>query len=152
METEVDYYDLAMQESLKADAKLDKVYSLLEKALDQGDADAAYMLGNWFMHGKHVEKNLRKATTLMRYAARNNVPAALYDMAVSYEKGNGVKKDARLAMEHYLRATIYGNQQAFHAVGRCYYCGVGVDENKRLARIWFKRAKELDEEILGRNQ
>jgi len=90
-----------------------------------------------------VEKNIRKAVTLLRQAAKQNVPDALYDMALCYEKGTGVRKNLRLAMEYYLRAALEGDKQSVYEVGRCYYWGIGVDKDRRLSWICLDRAKAL---------
>ncbi|GEP52853.1 hypothetical protein RSO01_00190 [Reyranella soli] len=69
---------------------------------------------------------MTKGTELLRQAAAENVPSALYDLAVSYEKGIGTKKNTRKAYELYLRAAIWGDKQSYHEVGRCLFYGIGV--------------------------
>ena len=46
----------------------------------------------------------------------------------------------RQAFEHYLRAALGGDPEALHEVGRCYYYGIGVGEDKALAEIWLDHA------------
>jgi TPR repeat protein len=45
--------------------------------------------------------------------------------------------------EIYLKDALRNKHQAFEEVARCYYSGIGVKSNRRVARIWFERAKEL---------
>ncbi len=80
---------------------------------------------------------------LFRQAAQHNVTDALYDLANSYEKGEGVKKSERQAFEHYLRAALYGDKQAVYEVGRCYYHGIGIKRDRRLSDIWTERAENI---------
>ncbi len=54
-----------------------------------------------------------------------------------------MKKNSRLAMEYYMRASLYGDKQSIFEIGRCYYYGIGISKNSRLARIWLDRASEL---------
>ncbi len=71
----------------------------------------------------------------------------MYDLAVCYEKGVGVKKNTKKAMEHYLKAALYGDKQSFYEVGRGYYYGIGFKTDKTLAKIWLDKAKELKSSV-----
>lgn len=139
----LDPYKNALKEISKKNPDIDKVLSLLERSIEEGNGEAAYALGTWYLHGHYVAKNLRKATTLIRKAANDNVSDALYDMAVSYESGIGVKKSEGRAVEYYLRAALHGDKQSFFELGRCYYHGLGIERNRKLAKVWYDRAEEL---------
>jgi uncharacterized protein len=80
---------------------------------------------------------------LLRQAAKENIPDALYDLAVSYEKGVGVRKSEKKAYELYVQAAVWGEKQSFHEVGRCLYYGIGAERDRRLALIWLDRAKSF---------
>jgi TPR repeat protein len=80
---------------------------------------------------------------LLKQSARKKNPDAMYGLAISYEKGVGVKKGKKKAFESYLKDALRNKHQAFEDVARCYYYGIGVKSNRRVARIWFERAKEL---------
>jgi hypothetical protein len=138
-----DFYEDALKEISKKNADVKKVFLFLEKSLKTGSSQAAYALGTWYLHGKHVKKNMTMALKLLRQAADGNVAEAFFDLAICYEKGIGVKKNIRLAMEYYLKASLYGDKQSVYEVGRCYYYGIGVNKNRRLAWIWLDRAKAL---------
>lgn len=138
-----DPYKQALREARKKNPRNDKVFALLNKSLRVGNPEAAYALGTWYLHGKHVRKNLRKAIRLLRSAAKKNVPCALYDMAVSYEVGVGIRRNAERAAEHYMRAALHGDKQSVFEVGRCYYYGVGVARDRRIAWAWLDRARDL---------
>lgn len=68
----------------------------------------------------------------------------MYDLAVCIEKGQGIKKDETQAFELYLRAALRGFKHAFVEVGRCYYWGIGIAEDKHVGELWFDRSKEID--------
>ena len=72
-----------------------------------------------------------------------NVPEACYDLAVCYEKPAGVAENLEKAFELYVKAALHGDKQSFHEVGRCYYYGIGVAQNRNLADTWLERAKEF---------
>jgi TPR repeat protein len=115
----------------------------LQRASDKGDASAAYALGTWHLHGKHVKVDMRRGAVLLKQAAAANIPEALYDLAVCYEKGAGVRESEKKAYELYLRAALWGDRQSIYEVGRCLFYGIGADRNRRLARFWLTRAKSL---------
>ncbi len=44
-------------------------------------------------------------------------------------------------METYLRAALFGDKQSVNEVARCYYYGIGVEKNRRIAKIWYDRSE-----------
>jgi TPR repeat protein len=121
-----------------------KVYELLLEAERRGDARAVYALATWHLHGSEFTKiNIRRATSMLRKAADGNVADANYDLAVSYEKGVGLKKSPQRAFEHYTKAALLGDAQSYVEVWRMLYWGIGTARNRRLARIWRDRAEAL---------
>lgn len=114
----------------------ERVIDILRESSRLGVAEATYALATWYLHGKHVKKDLPTAAGLLEEAASKDLPDALFDLAVCYEKGAGVKRSARLAFECYLRAALLGDEQARPEVYRCYYHGIGISKNKRIAEIW----------------
>lgn len=86
-----------------------KAYPLLVAAAEDGDALSVYAIGTWRLHGFHLKKNLREAVKLLRLAADADVAYACFDLAVCYQKGEGVKKDCSRAAKYYLRAFLLGD-------------------------------------------
>jgi len=114
-------YDDALKKARRKAAPLAEVAALLEAAHGAGDARATYALATWYLHGKFFEQNARRAVTLLKEAARNDIVDAIYDLAVAYEEGRGVQTNPRKAVELYLRAALQGEKQSTYEVGRCYY-------------------------------
>ena len=122
-----------------------KALGLLQKAHRASDRRATYALATWHLFGKAgLPKDHRRAVKLLVAAADAAMPEALFDLAVCYERGQGVAKDARKAARLYLEAAIRGDQQAVFEVGRCYYAGIGVARDRKIANVWFQRAQELN--------
>jgi TPR repeat protein len=136
-------YEAALAKAQDGDARLPEVASLLTRAHQSGDVRATYALATWYLHGRFFKKDMRKSVALLRKAANHNIPDALFDLAVCYEKGAGVPVNEPKAVELYLRAALHGEAQSVYEVGRCYYYGIGVQQNRRIARVWQDRAKEL---------
>ncbi len=143
MRRSADPYRQALREASKKQADFGLVRSLLERALKDGDPEAAYALGTWYLHGQHVKKDQQRAVALLAQAAQRNVANALYDLAVCHEKGAGTRRNPKRAVEFYLRAALQGEKQSIYEVGRCLYYGIGTARDTRLAWVWLDRAKEL---------
>ena len=137
-------FDAATREMLKKQPDAKRGLRLMRQALAKGDARAAYALATWHLFGANgVEKDYRRAAELLTQAAEQNIPEALYDLAVSYGKGAGVRKSERRAYHLYVRAALWGDKQAIYEVGRCLFYGVGTKRDRRLADIWLARAEAL---------
>jgi TPR repeat protein len=80
---------------------------------------------------------------LIRESAEAGVPSALYDLAASNEMVTGVRKSLVRAAEFYVQAALLGDKQSVYEAGRCYYHGIGVQQNRRIARVWLDRASQL---------
>lgn len=143
MKSPARYYDDALEEMSAKRPNSARALLLLEKAHKVGDARATYALGTWYLHGRHVTKDLRKASKLIKAAAQAKIADALFDLAVSYEKGVGLKKSEKAAAQCYLEAALCGDRQAVFEVGRCLYYGIGFSKDRLQAKVWFKRSKAL---------
>lgn len=73
-----------------------------------------------------------------------NIPDALFDLAVSYEKGIEVNKNEKTAFQLYLKAVLLGEHQSIYEVGRCYFHGIGIEEDQELAEIYYDMAEHFD--------
>lgn len=137
-------YDLALIEARRPRADLTKALRLLQRAYDVGDARAAYALGTWFLHGRRgvVEKDMPRAVRFLAEAAAANVPDALFDLAVCYERGAGVRQSHKRAAVLYLRSALLGDKQAVRAMGKLYWHGQGVKRDRAVARVWLESGRE----------
>ncbi len=73
-------------------------------------------------------------------------PQELYDLALIYQKGNGVKKDATKAFEHMKMAAEAGLVAAFRPLGEMYHGGRGVTKDRDIAAQWYTKAAENGDE------
>jgi TPR repeat protein len=90
----------ARTELKRGKAGLSRAVAIIKRAAENGDASAAYALATWFLFGKHVRKDVAAAIVLLRQAAKENIPEALYDLAVCYERGQAFGKTARKHMNY----------------------------------------------------
>ena len=137
-------YEIALQSAKKSKTRTRKVYDLLVLADKEGDGRATYALATWYLFGtKFTPKDLVYGTELLKRAEREGVADAVHDLAVSYEKGVVVGKSAAKAFVLYVKAALLGDKQSFYEVGRMYYHGIGVRQNRELAEIWLDKAESL---------
>lgn len=134
-------YEKALEISQKNDGDLEKSYHLLLKAREQGDHRATYALATWYLYGKFLDKDLHKGMDYLKEAAQHDISDAQYDLAVSYEKGIVVERDEKISFQLYLKASLNGDKQSIYEVGRLFYHGIGVPENKFVANIFIETAE-----------
>ncbi|WP_422506591.1 tetratricopeptide repeat protein [Stenotrophomonas sp. GZD-301] len=132
-----EYYEEALSIMNNEDAA-EKAHPLLVAAMEAGDYRAHYALGTWYLYGRHVKKNLKKAVALFKQAAANDVAEAAYDLAVCYEDGEGVRKDLAKAAALYLRAWRCGDVSSAAQLRRMFYWGIGVKANRAIAEEFGK--------------
>jgi uncharacterized protein len=137
-------YERALKLAEGRSGKTRKVYDLLVAADKAGDPRATYALATWYLHGsRFTKKDLARGNEMLQQAASKNVPDAAYDLAVSLEKGLGIRKSERKSFELYMRAALLGERQSLYEVGRMYYHGIGTHKNRRLAEIWLDCAESF---------
>lgn len=130
-------YDMALT-LMQRDGAEEEAYPLLLDAIKQGDFRAHYALGTWYLFGRHVPKDYRKAFVLLKKAADRDIAEAAFDLAVCYEKGEGVKANASKAAAMYFRAMRCGDKSAAKELRRMFYWGIGVEKNRFLAAEFLK--------------
>lgn len=132
---------LKLAQSKQYDAN--KVIRLLNEAIDEGSGEAMYALATWYLFGKHVDKDLAKGNQLLSEAVEKCIPEACFYLAISYERGWGVEKNLYQAFFLYVKGALYGEAECFEEVGRCYYFGIGVRQDRKLAEIWYEKGERL---------
>ncbi|MCV6609038.1 MAG: sel1 repeat family protein [Campylobacterales bacterium] len=115
----------------------------LEKAAQKYNINALVMLGNLYINGEGVEKDITKAIEYYELADDNT--HALYNLGYAYASLNDYKQ----AIYYYKRSGRKNNQMANYALGEIYKNGYGVKQNFQEAIKYYKRAdtKEAYEQI-----
>ena len=73
---------------------------------------ALSVVGDHYLHGRFVAKNVREAINMLIQSARMNNIDALYLIAETYFFGKGVENDKDLAMKYYELAATRGSIKA----------------------------------------
>lgn len=105
-----------------------------------GDAKAQFSLGQAYLQGEGVPKDINLALEWYRKAADQNYADAENDLAALYAKGVGVTKDFAQALHWYRRAADHGSKTAQSALGSAYLYGYGVPKNAEASAKWYLMA------------
>jgi hypothetical protein len=113
-----------------------------QRAAEQGDVDAQYILGVMYAMGHGVAKNDAKAVEWYRKAAEQGLALAQNDLGFMYDMGQGVAKDYVKAVEWYSKAAEQGLAVAQYILGLMYAMGRGVTKSDVKAVEWYRKAAE----------
>lgn len=113
---------------------------LWQAAAAKGDAFSENALGNLYMRGNGVAKDLAAAAKWYERSAENGYPPAQFNLAVLYAKGWGVRRNEEKAVKLVQEAAKNGFTAAQFLLGRAYLEGKGVPKDYVRARKWLDLA------------
>lgn len=137
-------YEAAFKEIQGEEPDWERAYRHLVRAHKAGDARATYAIGTWYLHGQYLPKRRQKGLAYIRKAADQGIAPAMFDLAVALETGDGVRKSSSRAAESYLKAALLGDREAMYETGRCLYYGIGIAQDRRLARIFLEFGRPIE--------
>ena len=120
------------------DLKLSAHYFHL--AAKNGNAAAAYKLGEAYENGTGVIRNLDSALHWYRMAAAGGDKYAELRIGWFYHKGLTVRADPAIAAQWYRRAADQNNIWAYHMLAFMLMDGEGVPQDRDLARRYFEKS------------
>lgn len=120
----------------------DQALGWLQVAASQNKADAQFVLGYLYEHGKSVPIDFSKAAENYRRAAVQGYSPAETNLGGLYRRGNGVPQDTALALQWYERAAQHGNRVAQQNLGTFFYLGYGTPVDYGEAAKWFRASAE----------
>jgi len=88
----------------------------------------------------YKKKNYKTALKHIRVLAKAGDPDGLFNLAVFYEKGLGVKQNYKQAIKNYQLAASLGQQFAMTNLASYYMKGIGVKKNPTLAARLYAEA------------
>lgn len=136
-------YDNALAICRESEPNLSKAYALLTKASQEGDQRATYALATWHLFGNDaVKKNEKLGVDILKSLEYSNIAEAIFDLAVSYDHGKGVRKNSKKAFSLYMRAALLGDPCSCEQISQYYGEGKVVKFDRSLEDAWRKRAKQ----------
>jgi len=101
----------------------------------RGLAEAMFRLGNIYRLGEDGKDT--EAARWYGRAARKGHLEAMRRMALAYDYGLGVGKDAARALKWHFRAARRGHPESQFRLGRAYDAGEGLEKNPAEAARWY---------------
>lgn len=114
----------------------------LEKAAQKKNAEGLFGLGLCYERGVcGPEANLKKAVKYYQKAAAKNQPAALYQLAVMYQNGEGVRANPRKALAYLHRAAAQNDEDALQFLAEAHYKGDydGIAQDYQQAKKYWEK-------------
>jgi TPR repeat protein len=121
---------------------LGELLSVLEKAADDGDLDAAWTLHRLYADAYGGLDDARQKHRWARTAARGGDPDMQYAVSLAYQNGDGIEADEAEALRWARLAADQGHGGAFGYVGLAYEYGRGVDKDIYEALRWFRKGAD----------
>ncbi len=121
---------------------IQRAFSLLNKAVELGNEEANYLLGNTYYLGLGVNKDLSKAVRYLTRAARAGFPDAFAILGIIYDSGEFTEKDPAKAFAYFARAAELGSTVALYFLATKYEDGDGVPCDKEKAAEYYAKYNE----------
>jgi len=106
--------------------RLSSAVSWYEKAAEQNQRDAQYIMGRLYASGEGVIQNFAEAVRLYELAAAQGHAKAQFYLGLMYQAGLGVEQDTPKAIKLYDKAADKKEPGAKFYLGNCYRFGIGV--------------------------
>jgi uncharacterized protein len=116
--------------------------SRIEIEAASGDADAESVLGQVYLMGHGVDKDVALGVRYTLSAAEGGSASAQHNIAWLYENGTGVEQSWELAILWYEKAAEQGYVGSINNLGRLYDYGYGVEKDLPKAFEYYKRAAD----------
>ena len=129
-----EYAKKALAKGLVSQKKYDDLFNAVDPSVS---ADEAFSRG-YEAWGKDDEE----AVKWYRYAAEKGEASSMCNLALAYDLGRGVPKDAAKAVEYYKKSFKAGCIQAAHNLSYFYYYGIAVEKDFEMARYLLTTAIE----------
>ena len=120
---------------------------LIEPLADQGNVEAEYFMGTFYMYGHGVPMDPPQATTWFKRAyghwetqARAGNAQAMVEIATMLTSGLGVTRDDKAAADWLRKAGELGNVEAWAELGGLYVEGAGVPRDMAEGERLLKKA------------
>ena len=123
------------------DALLDRDYAAafreFQPLAEQGNAEAQFHLGNFYITGKGAPQDYATGAEWHRRSAEQGYAKAQHNLGVAYAAGQGVPLDLEMAAKWFQRAAERGLAEAQLSLGNSYFLGEGVPQNYIYAHMWL---------------
>lgn len=111
-------------------------FLLNAEAARGGHSDAVLAMGWYYLRGVGVERDIDLAKKLYRDSARRGEPMAMFSLG----QVACIESDFSAALTWFTRASEAGHNRSLYWIGRLYWRGHGVPQDKKQAMRYFHQA------------
>lgn len=123
--------------------KYEEAKEFLEKAAEEGNADAKALLGKMYVLGRGVGQDVKKGLDYLEDAARRGSSYAMSELGMLYVEGkHGVEKAADKGLDLINKSVESGKYYGYLALARLHAAGESVELNVEKAIEYIKQAGE----------
>ena len=120
-------------------------FTRYRKGAEMNDPDAMNSLGECYLTGDGVAKNVEDAAKWYRKAAELNQPQAMTKLGKCYNFGVGLPKNLDEAVRWYRKAADFNYPEAMTRLGILFQSGNGIPKDGIEAVKWFRKAADLND-------
>lgn len=121
-----------------------KAVSLCRLAAEQGDAEACFLLSQFYASGDGLPLDLVASTAWLRVAADRGHAASQNEFGLRLAGGLGVPSSFEEARKWFMKASQQGFSAALVNLGEIYQNGAGVERNMGEARKFYEAAAKAN--------
>lgn len=129
------------QTILAADTLYDDRFRKWQTQAEQGDPRAQYSLGNAYLKGNEVKKDINKAIEWFEKAAKQKHAKSEYKLGKLYYEGNSVRRNYSTSYRWIKKSAEHGHHPAQFLLGKMYALGHGTDKDLDIALDWLEKAR-----------
>jgi len=104
---------------------------------------AAVNLGNAYRFGECVERDTKRAYSLLNKACMSGDLDGCYNLGAMFKNGEYVERDYEMAFHLWRKAAESGHAGAMNGIGLLYSDGLGTEQSLEEAIQWYKEAATL---------
>ena len=113
-----------------------RAFALNSEAAYLGDSEAVLAMGWFYLNGVGVDRNLERARKWYRDSARRGDKRAMFSLGqIAHNAGDHTE-----ALIWFRRAYEAGHHRSGYFIGKHFWRGHGVDQDKKEAMRYFHRA------------
>jgi len=128
------------EDSGKYKQRLSSAVSWYNKAAEQNQPEAQYVMGRLYASGEGVGQNFTEAVRFYELAAAQGHTKAQFYLGLMLQAGLGVKQDLPKAIKLYQKASDKGETGAMYYLGNCYRFGIGVTKDSDKGEYYYVAA------------
>ena len=107
---------------------------------NNGKIQSMYDVGNLYMRGRGVNRNMAKAADWFKKAASTGHAAAQAKLGILYFEGRGVKQNYQKSIKLLNAAAKQNVPSAYYQLANMFELGTGVPQDLHQSIYWYKKA------------